>query len=46
MASASNPRVDDAAARLIATPLVGIAVPNLSGMIDHSAHTPIGLIAS
>ncbi|MFM8534534.1 MAG: sensor histidine kinase [Acidimicrobiia bacterium] len=46
MASASNPGVDDAAARLIATPLVGIAVPNLSGMIDHSAHTPIGLIAS
>jgi len=46
MASASNPGVDDAAARLIATPLVGIAVPNLAGMIDHAAHSPIALVAS
>lgn len=46
MASASSPGVDDAAARLIATPLVGIAVPNLAGMIDHGAHSPAGLIGS
>ncbi|HWI16874.1 MAG TPA: histidine kinase [Vicinamibacterales bacterium] len=46
MASASSPGVDDAAARIIVTPLVGIAVPNLAGMIDHGAHSPIGLVAS
>jgi hypothetical protein len=28
------------------TPLVGIAVPNLAGMINHSVHSPAGLIAS
>jgi two-component sensor histidine kinase len=46
MSPGSGPGVDDAAARLIATPLVGIAVPNLAGMIDHSAHTPAGIVAS
>lgn len=46
MGSASGPGVDDAAARLIVTPLVGIAVPNLAGMIDHRAHSPLGLVAS
>jgi len=38
--------VDDAAARLIVTPIVGIAIPNLAGMIDHSAHSLPGLAAS
>ena len=38
--------VDDTAARLIATPLVGVAVPNLAGLIDHSAHSYGGLVAS
>jgi hypothetical protein len=38
--------VDDAAARLILTPIVGIAIPNLAGMVDHSAHSVAGLLAS
>jgi sensor histidine kinase YesM len=46
MGSASSPGVDDLAARLIVTPLVGVAVPNLAGMIDNGAHSPIGLVAS
>jgi two-component sensor histidine kinase len=28
------------------TPLVGLAIPNLAGMIDHGSHSPAGLIAS
>ena len=32
----ANPSgVDDTAARLIVTPLVGLAVPNLAGLIDN-----------
>ena len=46
MASGSSPGVDDTAARLIVTPLVGVAVPNLAGMIDHGAHSTVGLVAS
>ena len=46
MGSTSSPGVDDTAARLIVTPLVGIAVPNLAGMIDYGAHTAMGLIAT
>ena len=47
MGSASSPSgVDDTAARLLVTPLVGVAVPNLAGMIDHGAHSPAGLVAS
>jgi sensor histidine kinase YesM len=46
MASDSNPGVDDTAARLIVTPLVGVAVPNLAGMLDHGAHSTAGLLAS
>ena len=46
MASASNPGVDDGAARLFITPLIGIAVPNLAGMIDHGAHSAAGLAGS
>jgi sensor histidine kinase YesM len=46
MFSSSRPGVDDTAARLIVTPLVGVAVPNLAGMVNHSAHSPAGLIAS
>jgi sensor histidine kinase YesM len=38
--------VDDTVARLIATPLVGVAVPNLAGLIDYSAHSYGGLVAS
>ena len=46
MASGSSPGVDDTAARLIVTPLVGVAVPNLAGMVNHAAHSPAGLIAT
>ena len=46
MGSTSRPGVDDTAARLIVTPLVGVAVPNFAGMIDYSAHTAAGLVAT
>ena len=46
MGSASSPGVDDTAARLFVTPLVGVTVPNLAGMIDHGAHSPIAIAAS
>lgn len=47
MGSSPGPSgVDDIAARLLLTPLVGIAIPNLAGMIDHGAHSPTGLAAS
>ena len=46
MFSGSSPGVDDTAARLIVTPLVGVAVPNLAGMINHAAHSPAGLVAT
>ena len=44
MVTAPGPSgVDDGIARFVATPLVGVPVPNLAGMIDHSAHSPAGL---
>jgi len=46
MGSAPGPGVDDAAARLIVTPIAGIALPNLAGMVDNRAHSPLGLLAS
>ena len=45
VAAAGESGVDDAAARLIVTPLVGAAVPNLAGLIDHSAHSWPALVA-
>ena len=42
----SSSGVDDITARLIVTPLVGVAVPNLAGLIDHGAHSYGGLVAS
>ena len=38
--------VDDTAVRVLVTPLVGVAIPNLAGLIDHAAHSPGGLVAS
>jgi hypothetical protein len=38
--------LDDRAARWIFTPLLGVGVPNLAGMINHSAHSLEGLAAS
>ena len=47
MGSAPSPSgVDDTAARLVVTPLVGVVVPNLAGIVDHGAHSYGGLIAS
>ena len=47
MGSAHSPSgVDDAAARLLVTPLLGAAVPNVAGLIDHGAHSPAALAAS
>ena len=47
MASGSSPSgVDDTAARLLVTPIVGVAVPNLAGMVNHAAHSTAGLIAT
>ena len=46
MASGSSPGVDDTAARLLVTPIVGVAVPNLAGMVNHAAHSPSGLVAT
>jgi two-component sensor histidine kinase len=46
MSPGSPAGVDDGMARLVVTPLVGVAVPNLAGMIDHSAHTPAGLVVA
>ena len=31
---------------MIVTPLVGVVVPNVAGMIDNAAHTPAGLLTS
>ena len=47
MSGAPGPAgVDDAAARFLLTPVMGVAVPNLAGMIDHAAHSWSGLAAS
>lgn len=46
MGSSSSPGVDDTAARLIVTPIVGVVVPNLAGMVNHGAHSPAGLMAT
>ena len=45
-AAPSPSGVNDTAARLFLTPLMGAAVPNLAGMIDHAAHSYAGLVAS
>jgi sensor histidine kinase YesM len=47
MGVATGPRgVNDAAARLILTPLFGIAIPNVAGIINHQAHAPAALLAT
>jgi sensor histidine kinase YesM len=46
MASSSSPGVDDTAVRLLVTPVMGVAVPNLAGMVNHAAHSPLGLVAT
>jgi sensor histidine kinase YesM len=47
MGSTHSPSgVDDAAARLLVTPLLGAAIPNIAGLIDHRAHSSGALAAS
>lgn len=47
MGSGESPSgVDDTTARLMVTPLVGIAVPNLAGLISHDVHALPVLLAS
>ena len=47
MGSAHSPSgVDDAAARLLVTPLLGAAIPIIAGLIDRRAHSPAALAAS
>jgi sensor histidine kinase YesM len=47
MPSGSNPSgVDDTAARLLVTPIVGVAVPNLAGMVHHGSHSVAALFAT
>lgn len=42
----TGPPVEDLRARLFVSPVFGVAIPNLSGMIDHSAHSASGLLWS
>ena len=46
MSAHSPSGVDDAAARLLVTPLLGAAIPIIAGLIDHRAHSPAALAAS
>jgi len=43
---ATSTGVDDSLARFVVTPIVGVIVPNLAGMIDHSSHSTAGLVAA
>jgi hypothetical protein len=47
MSRPDNPTgVDDFAARLILTPLVGIAIPSMAGLVQYGAHTLPSLVAT
>ena len=46
MPSGSRSGVNDTLARIFITPLAGVVVPNLAGMVTHRAHTVFGLLAS
>jgi hypothetical protein len=41
-----SPEVSDLWPRLLISPLIGLALPNLSGLIDNSRHSAGGLLAS
>ena len=43
---ARSPQVSDLWARLLLSPVIGVIVPNVSGLIDHSRHTAGALVAS
>ena len=44
--SSRSPQVSDLWARLLLSPVIGVIVPNVSGLIDHSRHTGAALVAS
>ena len=46
MSQADNPGVDDFAARLILTPLVGIAIPSIAGLVQYRFHSVTSLIGT
>jgi Histidine kinase len=46
MSSRRQPTIRDLWARLTLSPIFGIAIPNLSGLIDHSRHTRAALVVS
>ncbi len=46
MSRADNPGVDDFAARLILTPLVGIAIPSMTGLVQYPFHSLASLLGS
>jgi Histidine kinase len=41
-----RPEVSDLWPRLLISPLLGLVLPNVSGLIDNTRHTPAGLVAS
>ena len=41
-----GPPIRDLAARLLLSPLFGLAIPNLAGLIDHRAHSTAGIVGS
>ena len=41
-----SPQVSDLWPRLLLSPVIGVIVPNVSGLIDHSRHTTAALVAS
>lgn len=45
-ATASNGGVHDLLPRLLGSPVLGILVPNVSGLIENSRHGPVGLAVS
>lgn len=45
-APAGHAGVDDTAARWLLTPLMGVAIPNVAGLISHSSHSASGLVAA
>jgi len=38
-----DPPIKDLTARLVLSPILGVAIPNLAGIIDHGAHTAAGI---
>jgi hypothetical protein len=44
--AAQDPPVEDLLARMVVSPLFGIAIPNLAGILDHDAHSSFELLVS